>query len=872
MNSIVQNPTPKDSEGFFLCGGTLTTLLLRARKTQGDNKPKEMFSEPETFAALVEAITGYKWSPEMRTLQGMTSNYRNCSASVSSIPLEDASIAAQYDTAVQYDFSTINKRMEDFVTDHLDPFRASIFVKSVIELIRDDSSIPLGQFFFMNGSDRPTTKHQLEVQCEVAIAPFLVGIWHFILMNRRGKNALGLSTLNKWGPKVKSRPRDLSQYPFGASILHDVVVEFPKKDVSPVVEYQDFRDYPAQTTCDPLERYMHSIRKYYGCVYTVLAPSYPVYLEDIYTSADLLPLSKVGRLQHTRISNPTIKELESYNRHIRITGTGGIGKTIHMRHWLFECLNAYPNTGRVPIFIEPKSYRLSDNSLMEYIIRCMQQHADDLPLSDVQALIRSESCIIFFDGADEMSADEREQFINQLDDFIRLYPDITIVLSARTSYYTSNYLGFAAYEIQKLSKAQAVELIRRVNYWDEDEKRRFIKTLESRLYDTHREVCGIPLLLVILLATYKSYGDVPSDLYKFLEKAYSTLLILHDRLKHGFTRRMYCGLESEEFTPYFAAFCFQAYSKSQLDFSKSCFIELMSKAMEKRPLRTGAQPISFLYDAIDGVCLMYEEAEEYHFIHRSFIEYLTAVHLSENIAGKYDYIRRYFDEEKHGWDGDSTFEMLYAMRKDDLDVYLFYPLFSALLSKYGTDDDGYWRFICDKYPLLSVQNIPFEEIASEESPALQEWVDSLKLTRHSNSFLYNFFIHANGLSHVEEIDEYDWQDSDIALFGGDFIIRDAPRDSWGNRIGQKSLRLYDSKANEPHIPADLSPQDKRGFVFTLCTKQLDDDGDGTSLYYRMTEADFPLRAEFNAICKWVEDMQHRLEEAEKYNSITAALA
>ena len=223
MNSIVQNPTPMDSEGFFLCGGTLTTLLLRARKTQGENKPKEMFSEPETFAALVEAIAGFKWSPEMRTLQGMTSNYRNCSASVSSIPLEDASIAAQYDTAVQYDFSTINKRMEDFVTDHLDPFRASIFVKSVIELIRDDSSIPLGQFFFMNGSDRPTTKHQLEVQCEVAIAPFLVGIWHFILMNRRGKNALGLSTLNKWGPKVKSRPRDLSQYPFGASILHDIV-------------------------------------------------------------------------------------------------------------------------------------------------------------------------------------------------------------------------------------------------------------------------------------------------------------------------------------------------------------------------------------------------------------------------------------------------------------------------------------------------------------------------------------------------------------------------------------------------------------------------------------------------------------------------
>ncbi len=147
MNSIAKNPAADNSENSYLCGGTLTTLLLRARKTQGDIKPKEKFTEPETFVALVEAITGYKWSPELKTLQSMTSNYRNCSSSVLSIPLEDASIAAQYDAAVQYDFPTVNKRMEDFVTNHLDPFRAPIFVKSVIELIRDDSSIPLGQFF-----------------------------------------------------------------------------------------------------------------------------------------------------------------------------------------------------------------------------------------------------------------------------------------------------------------------------------------------------------------------------------------------------------------------------------------------------------------------------------------------------------------------------------------------------------------------------------------------------------------------------------------------------------------------------------------------------------------------------------------------------
>lgn len=867
----------------FLCGGTLTTLIMRARKTRPDkfNDPSDKLSEPEVLAGLVEAITGLNWHPELRTLKKVASNYKNCLSS-STIPLEDASIASQYGADLEFNFQAAVKRMGAFALKYLDQFNASQLVKSIIEIIRDDSLISPCDFFYMNGYDHPITKHQLEVENEVSIAQFLVGVWHYVLTNRREDNTRGLSTLDYWAPKMKNRPRDYSHFPFGATILHKVSVEFPR-DTAAV--HENDCDNPSEFDKSPVELYLNSIKKYYSYVYTVLAPLSPIFLEDIYTSADLEPLNVSIRRQMTEpiIKHPSIWNLIALAQLIAIIGIGGIGKTIHMRYWLLECIKDYPKTGLIPFFIEPKSYRMSDESLMEYIVRSVRQHADDFTPATIRSFIKSGSCIIFFDGADEVSSSASAQFKAQLDDFIKLYPNTKIVLSARSSHYDrfphssriASYQGFSYFSVQPLTLQQAKELIRRVTYWDEEEKRRFLVALDGSLYKTHEKVCGIPLLLVILLATYKSYGEIPSELHVFIRKAYDALLFLHDRMKHGYIRRMYCGLDSNDFTPYIAAFCFQAHSNSLLDFSEEKFNELMGNVLSRRNPENGATPTNFLLDASDGVCLLYEEAGEYHFLHRFFVEWLTAYHLSKKMTetGKYDSIRRYFDEEQHGWSEDTTFSMLYSMQKNELDINLFYPLFSEMLDKYGTGDYGYWHFMCEKYPFLNVQRIPYEEIDDEGTSEVQEWVFSLKPETQSTSFLYNHFIHANNLSHVEELDDYDWKDGDVALFKGAFVVRNHQK-CWADRTTTSEVVLYDTTIHNPPTPDFYHPHDVLGFGFSICTRLLDDEGDPNmaDVFHRMSEDDFPLRIEFNEICKWVQKMRNQLEDGGKNYSASEDLA
>ena len=127
-----------------------------------------------------------------------------------------------------------------------------------------------------------------------------------------------------------------------------------------------------------------------------------------------------------------------------------------------------------------------------------------------------------------------------------------------------------------------------------------------------------------MLATYKRYRDVPTQLHLFFERAYNTLLSEHDFLKTGFRRRFYTSIDSMYYAQYFSEFCARSYDAKMLDFTDQQFCELMAPVIQRQHLTNGALPIDFLYDAVISICIMYKEGYEYHFIHRSFQEYFTA--------------------------------------------------------------------------------------------------------------------------------------------------------------------------------------------------------------------------------------------------------
>jgi len=183
----------------FLCGGTLFNLLLLASRTRIYSRGMEsiVVKERDVLRGLIEAVTGAPCTLYDGTFKKYASEYKSCiSASIDALPLDKPDIAAAYDNVVRFKYSDAKEWMTRFVWEYIDPEKKWLLVSAIIELIRDDSSIPGPQHFYIENSGLPYTKDQIASINAVSLPEFLVGVVHFIITNRQGMNDRGLDTLD----------------------------------------------------------------------------------------------------------------------------------------------------------------------------------------------------------------------------------------------------------------------------------------------------------------------------------------------------------------------------------------------------------------------------------------------------------------------------------------------------------------------------------------------------------------------------------------------------------------------------------------------------------------------------------------------------
>ncbi len=84
------------------------------------------------------------------------------------------------------------------------------------------------------------------------------------------------------------------------------------------------------------------------------------------------------------VADATPEKLRRYSKHLILTGTGGLGKSMMMRHLLLSASKAYNTEKRLPVFIPLKDYD-SESGLLMHIYHCVQSICDTIS----QAFLRS---------------------------------------------------------------------------------------------------------------------------------------------------------------------------------------------------------------------------------------------------------------------------------------------------------------------------------------------------------------------------------------------------------------------------------------------------------------------------------------------------
>ncbi|NLC85028.1 MAG: hypothetical protein GX749_08135, partial [Ruminococcaceae bacterium] len=150
------------------------------------------------------------------------------------------------------------------------------------------------------------------------------------------------------------------------------------------------------------------------------------------------------------------------------------------------------------------------------------------------------------------------------------------------------------------------------------------------------------------------------------------------------------GLSKDDFIKYFSEICFRAYKDERLTFTEDEFKDYFKK------LKSDVDADDFLYDISYNLCMLLQEGRTYHFVHRSFQEYFSAVFIKEQEGKHLLKLGGFFEKHYDGEKRDNTLAMLYDMKPGLVETFIFAPFLEDLFER-CKGEHGYWCFLEQMY-------------------------------------------------------------------------------------------------------------------------------------------------------------------------------
>lgn len=326
--------------------------------------------------------------------------------------------------------------------------------------------------------------------------------------------------------------------------------------------------------------------------------------------------------QQRQLLAPTAASLAAVAPTTIVTGLGGCGKTMLMRHFLVSSLR---ERAKIPVLVELRQLNNSNNSLQDTVLQTLGANGLDVDQKYMELAFNAGHFCLLLDGFDELLNQLREPLIQQIQQFHETYPKNWIFVSSRPDVKLEGLVGFSSFTVDPLDLDQAVELVQKLPF-DDPVKERFVDSLHNGLYEEHKSFLSNPLLLSIMLLTFSDTAHIPDKLSIFYQQAYDSLFQKHDALKGGFQRDRRTKLDIQDFARVFSAFCLQSYDQRQFSFTHSQALQYFDQAKNFSSLEFESEGV--LQDSMQAVCLMIEDGLEIGFAHRSFQEFFVAKFVS----------------------------------------------------------------------------------------------------------------------------------------------------------------------------------------------------------------------------------------------------
>ena len=701
-----------------LCGGTFLTQLLQSKKRTASHRERiqgktDSFKEPDVLFGLVQIVNPDYILPAGDTFKTYTSNYKNCAKNTpNDLKFDNEQVISAFLKRLSSDYATELNKMTGFVRQFIDVGTTAqkdvLLAKRLIELIRDDESIPKTVTFIVSKNSTAVTKADLiNSTDEIYLPAFLLDLWKFIVTERKN-NALGGRTIANWKhPTAQGRYIGID----GSTVTRDIKVKCGKY-IEPAVHV----NYAGEPAPEVLERfvmpdvttYLRTVEEKYSKMKTLLyneqpKPFYSFYVCNRIQYKSTEEWTGKHAEKASILIDANVEKIKEISLFSIIIGTGGLGKSMMMRHLMLDAITNFNEQKRFPVFIPLKDFNETTTSLFEYTYSRITVFDCNLTKEKFEEMLANGSCMLLLDGLDEIGANAVERFERELEAFTDKYAENMYVLSSRPYQSFVSYDRFSLLWLMEFSQKQAMQLIDRLEFRsDEPEiKEKFHAVLVKDLFDTHSSFTQNPLLLTIMLLTFEQYAEVPSKMHIFYREAFEVLAKRHDASKGAYKRVLKTGLSVDTFADYMAELCFRSYNDEKFEMTAEEFagyFNILNARNVSNDTKTTAS--DFLEDLCLGLCLLYREGNNYLFTHRSFQEYFCALFFSKQKDKFITRLGDFFARNQRRMFSDNIFFMLYDMIPEKVEEYILLPYLKALFDKCD-NNDGYWTFLEELYPQIT---------------------------------------------------------------------------------------------------------------------------------------------------------------------------
>jgi len=234
-------------------------------------------------------------------------------------------------------------------------------------------------------------------------------------------------------------------------------------------------------------------------------------VESFYCDSHVItPRVKAKKERRLKIDN-----LSDFGKvsNIVVRGIAGQGKSIFLRHL---CVREFENGKRIPVFIELR--RIQENeTIFEHITRYLDILDLQIDNELFKHLLQSGKFVFFLDGFDEILEEHKQRILNELENLSAYSTNSPFIITTRPKTAIEMSACFDVYTLDDLRGTEYKTVIRKLT-----QSPTYANTLIKAISTNSiiLQLLCTPLLITLLIISYKSYPKLPDKLSDFYDSIF----------------------------------------------------------------------------------------------------------------------------------------------------------------------------------------------------------------------------------------------------------------------------------------------------------------------------------------------------------------